>query len=146
MRRWTAAEVAEIEQKLKENTDFVPSNIPTGHRRHKYGAKRCEIDGLFFASKLEGRLYQHLKFRQSIGDIKWFVRQVPFDCGGGVVYRADFLAVLAQSVEVWDAKGMDLPSAKNKRKQALERYGVSVLLWNDGKRLTFDASGQKGLR
>ena len=52
-----------------------------------------------------------------------------FRLEGGVVYRADFLVVLADgSIQVVDCKGIDTQSSINKRKQVKERYGLDVLL------------------
>ena len=99
----------------------------------KYRSKRCRVDGLNFASQLEARCYESLKLRQRAGEVLWFIRQPPFALEGGITYRADFLAVLAQGgVEVLDAKGYLTPVSKIKIRQVEARYGFKVHLW-DGK-------------
>jgi len=104
-------------------------NWPT---RSKYGHRTAWRDGERFDSELEARCYDVLVLRQKAGAVLWFTRQVPFRLGGGVVYRADFLAVLADGgVEVIDAKGYDTQSSRNKRKQVRSRFGFDVLLWKD---------------
>lgn len=108
-------------------------SVPVTHapKPAKYRNVKVTIDGIKFDSKLEGRCYEWLKLRQLAGDVRWFIRQVPFGLEGGVTYRADFLAVTWHDVEVIDAKGRDTPESKNKRKQVLARYGVEVQLWTD---------------
>lgn len=103
--------------------------LPTGHH-HKYNAKEEWKDGIRFSSKLEARCYEWLKLRQAAGEVLWFVRQVPFDLGGGVKHRVDFLAVLAIGVELIEAKGRDLPEGKVRRKLVEARYGVKIQLWS----------------
>lgn len=98
---------------------------------HKYNAKEVWIDGCRFASKLEARCYEWLKLRQKAGDVLWFVRQAPFDLGGGVKHRVDFLAVLATGgVELIEAKGRDIPEGKARRKIVEAKYGVKIQLWS----------------
>jgi hypothetical protein len=60
------------------------------------------------------------------------VRQVPFVLEGGVIYKADALAVLPVGVEVFDAKGHLNPHSRDKIKQVKARYGVDVILWPEG--------------
>lgn len=96
----------------------------------KYRNVKVVIDGIRFDSKLEGRCYQDLVFRQRSGVVAWFILQPTFWLEGGVKYRADFLAVLASGgVEVIDAKGLLTRSTANKLKQVKARYGVDVQLW-----------------
>lgn len=96
----------------------------------KYRNRAEVIDGIRFDSKLEARCYEALKLRKLAGEVLWFTRQVPFRLEGGVHYRADFLAALAiGAVQVIDAKGFETLTSKNKRKQMLERYGITVILW-----------------
>lgn len=99
-------------------------------RERKYGNQPIVIDGERFDSKLEWRCCEWLRVRERERQVLWFTRQVPFRLEGGVVYRADFLAVLAAGgVEVIDAKGRDTRESRNKRKQVKARYGFEVMLW-----------------
>ena len=59
--------------------------------RHKYGAVRCEADGIKFPSKLEKRYFEKLKLMVKAGELVMFLRQPLFDLPGGVTYRADFM-------------------------------------------------------
>lgn len=107
-----------------------PKASPALKRERKYGNKRITVDDMTFDSKLEWRCFEWLSLRKTEGEVLWFVRQVPFELEGGVVYRADFLVVLAAGgVDVLDAKGKDTQASRNKRKQVRARYGVFVKLW-----------------
>ncbi len=95
--------------------------------RHKYNAKRTEIDSLKFDSKLEASYYAHLKLLQQAGVILFFLRQVPFHLPGNVTYRADFMSFYSDgSVEIVDCKGFDTPGSRLKRKQVEDLYPVSI--------------------
>lgn len=103
-------------------------------RRSKFNAERIFKDDQWFDSKLEFRCYAWLKWRRVGGEIAFFTRQVPFILEGGVVYKLDYLAILADAprppfYEAWDSKGLDLQASINKRKQVWSRYKVRVGLW-----------------
>lgn len=99
--------------------------------QRKYRNKPVTLeDGTRFDSRLEWRCFEWLKARHATGEVLWFTRQVPFALEGGVVYRSDFLVVLAAGgVEVIDAKGRDTQASRNKRKQVKARYGIEVEIW-----------------
>lgn len=95
------------------------------------------VDGMRFDSKLEARCYQWLKTLEAAGAVVCLVRQPSWDIGGGVKYRADFLAVGSHwpaGFAVIDAKGYDMQSGRNKRKQLQAKYGIEVELWRDAQR------------
>jgi hypothetical protein len=95
----------------------------------KYRNVRCASDdGKHFDSQLERDYYQRLVLRWEAGDVLWFIRQVPFELEGGVVYRADFLVVTAAGVEVIDTTGVLTQVKLNKLKQVKARYGIEVQL------------------
>jgi hypothetical protein len=99
-------------------------------KRAKFGNVVVVVDGMRFPSKLEAKCYEYHKLRVKWGEVSWFIRQAPFHLTGGVIYRADFLAVLTQGgVEVTDSKGYDTQCSRNKRRQVKELYGVDVRLW-----------------
>ena len=85
--------------------------------RHKYGAKKTDVDGIRFDSKKEAKYYQELKLRQMAGEIVFFLRQVPFYLPGGVTYRVDFQEFHADgTVHFVDVKGMRTQSFIAKKK------------------------------
>lgn len=110
-------------------------------KANKYGAKRTEVDGLWFDSRLEARRYEELKLLLKSCAVKWFIRQVPFDLPGGIRYRADFLVVWAwkpghwggvpvpmhtEPVTVEDCKGARTRVSINKIKQVEALYGIKI--------------------
>jgi len=107
---------------------MTPPAVVPAQKPRKYRNQVAFADGIRFDSRLEARCYEWLKARQQSGQIAWFIRQVPFGLEGGVIYRADFLAV-GSAIEVIDAKGRDTQASINKRKQVKARYGVEVQLW-----------------
>ena len=75
--------------------------------KHKFGAIRCEYDGIKFPSRLEKRYYEKLKLMVKAGKIVMFLRQPLFDLGAGITYKADFLEFHNDgTVRVVDVKGM----------------------------------------
>jgi hypothetical protein len=102
-----------------------PSAKPTTYRNQP-----VIEDDQRFDSKLEARCYRELMLRVASREVLYFIRQPNFRLEGGVVYRADFLAVLgAGGVEIIDAKGFLTRPTANKIKQVKARYGIDVVLW-----------------
>lgn len=131
MTRWTEADVAAIRAR-QANPQW---SVGQAKKAHKYHAHGRTVDGIHFPSKLESRLYEALKLRQQAGELRYFLRQVPFALDGGVIYRADFVAFPHDGrEEIWDAKGYDTPLSNTKRRQVEARYGVTILLWVGAKR------------
>lgn len=94
--------------------------------KHKFFAKACEADGKKFPSQLERNYYFQLKTRQRIGEVLFFLRQVPFEIPG-TKYVVDFVVFLASGeVEFIDTKGMDTAMSKIKRKAVEELYPVTI--------------------
>lgn len=95
--------------------------------RLKYRNVPTEVDGKWFASKLEADYYKQLKNLWTLGSIAWFVRQCPFDLPGGVKYRADFLVVEKDGkLRVIDCKGKLTDTSRIKIAQCEEIYGIKV--------------------
>ena len=152
--RWTEADLLLLPPSLREQVrGELSKNAPRGtppvkETVRKYHNTPTMRDGIRFPSKLEARCYDWHVDRQAAGEIAWFIRQVPFLLEGGIVYRADFLAVRSvahaiteaklegreeggppEIVEVTDAKGRLTSECRNKLKQVYARYGVKVKLW-----------------
>lgn len=101
--------------------------IPKSRVRHKFGARKCESDGIKFPSLLEARYYAQLKLRQKAGDIVFFLRQTPFHLPGGVKYVVDFTVFLADgTIEFIDTKGKDTPMSLAKRKMVEDLYPIEI--------------------
>lgn len=90
--------------------------------RHKFNAKRTELDGIKFPSKKEAKYYSELLLRQKAGEVLFFLRQTSFHLPGGVKYVCDFTEFLTDgSVQFVDVKGMrtDMYTVKKKLVEAL---------------------------
>lgn len=95
--------------------------------RHKFHAKRTEVDNIKFSSKKEAKRYNILKLLQKSGDILFFLRQVPFHLPGGVKYVCDFLIFWANGeVTIEDVKGFKTESYKAKKKMVEAIYPVEI--------------------
>lgn len=95
--------------------------------RHKFGAVKCEKDGIKFPSKLERDYYNRLKLLQKAGEVLFFLRQVPFDLPGGITYRLDFMVFYAHGeVELIETKGHMTKDAEIKIKQVEDIYNVNI--------------------
>jgi hypothetical protein len=55
----------------------LPEPLP-----NKFNAKMTETAGIKFATKKEAAYFRELQARQHMGEIKYFLRQVPFDLPG----------------------------------------------------------------
>ncbi len=97
--------------------------------RHKYSAKRVELDGIKFASKKEAKYYKDLLLRQANGEIIFFLRQTFFHLPGGVKYVCDFMEFHKDgTVHFVDTKGFDTPTGKTKRRLTESIYPIKIEL------------------
>lgn len=110
---------------------------------NKYHAKKTEIDGVVFDSKIEAAYYRELKIRQRLGEIIKFDRQVEYVLQDGyrlegrrkqraIKYKADFVIYYPDgNFEVVDIKGSKrtiTPSFKLKKKLFEKKYGIPLHL------------------
>ena len=102
--------------------------------KSKYRAKPTTIDGIRFASKLEGKRYSELKLLERTGKITGLRRQRPYQlhaaCGGQHIgdYKPDFEYWEDGVGVVEDAKGYDTALGKWKIKHFEAEYGVKVVI------------------
>lgn len=140
MTHWTQQQLDEYEQRRKQSTPIKTAQVATptvSSKPPKYRNEKTVVDGIKFDSKLEAQYYEHLKLRKLAGEIKYFVMQVSLRLEGGVRLRVDFMVVSnrkdgGENVQWDDVKGVLTPSAKNKIKQAKDRYGIDVRLIKKG--------------
>ncbi|GIN38392.1 DUF1064 domain-containing protein [Heyndrickxia oleronia] len=99
----------------------------------KYKAKKTQIDGYYFDSKIEARYYEQLKWLKANKQIKSFklqpryLLQDAFSKNGKkyrkIEYIADFeVKHLDGTIEVIDVKGMETEAFKIKRKLFERNY------------------------
>lgn len=110
----------------------VRAKIRALPKRSKYRSTPVTIDGIVFASKHEGRVYEELKIMQRVGEVKAFRRQIPFvvkiNDKDMCKYYCDFLVQFADGhVEVWDAKGYRTKEYRLKKKLVEAQHGVKII-------------------
>ncbi len=98
----------------------------------KYNSKSVEIDGIKFASKMEGKRYSKLKEMERENIISDLELQPSFLLQDGftrdkkkyrpIVYVADFRYKIGDKVIVEDVKGFKTPEYKLKKKLLLYKY------------------------
>lgn len=94
---------------------------------HKFKARAVDDDGHHFPSKLEHEFYRKLLLRKKMGEVIFFLRQVPFHLPGGVKYLVDFLVFYANgNVKLFDVKGMETSEFKMKKKMVEALYPVTI--------------------
>ena len=95
--------------------------------KHKFGAKRCSVGDVKFPSRLEAKYFCQLKLRQQVGDVLFFLCQVPFLLPGKVKYVVDFMVFLTNGeIEFVDTKGKDTPISIAKRKIVEDLYPIKI--------------------
>ena len=95
--------------------------------RHKFNAKRTEVDEKTFASKKEANYYLALKDKQRRGEILFFLEQVPIRLPGGIKYIVDFIEFHCDdTVHFTDIKGMRTPVFILKKKLCEETYPFKI--------------------
>lgn len=106
---------------------------PSKDEPSKYASTKVVIDGITFDSRGESELYLRLGLLKRIGDVSYFLRQVPFHLPGGVTYRCDFMAVFIGGPHVGktrylDFKGFETREFINKKKMVEALYPVTIEL------------------
>ena len=103
-------------------------HVPAPPKPSKYHAVMTECDGIKFQSKKEARYYRELQARVHMGEVKYFLRQVPFRLQGGVKYVVDFMEVWTDgSIHFVDVKGCRTAMYKMKRKMVEAAYPVRIM-------------------
>ena len=95
---------------------------------HKFKAKPQTLDGIRFASKKEMRHYCDLQKLQALGEIVFFLRQVPLPIPGGIKYVCDFVVFWAKGdVTFEDVKGFKTDLYKVKKKLVEHHYPLKII-------------------
>ncbi len=134
---WTLDDVkkynARTNKKVSKN-DFNIKNdkLLTKNKKSKYGANKCEIDGIKFDSRREANRYLELKQLEKAGVISDLQLQVPFVLQDSFVfngkkiqaikYIADFTYWENGELVIEDTKGMRTDVYNIKKKMFMYRY------------------------
>lgn len=123
---------------LKTNPDVKSFHLPDAKEKSKYsryGAHKCEINGIIFDSVLEGMFYAHLLTMKRQKVIKSIDMQVTYVLLEGfthkatgkkvrpITYVADFVIVGSNNEQlVIDVKGKKTPEFRLKEKMFLAKF------------------------
>ena len=103
----------------------------SGVKTSKYHAKRCEVDGINFASMRERNRYGHLKIRERVGEISNLRLQTrwPLRNSRGeqiAVYVSDFDYIEDEALVIEDTKGVRTPIYRLKKKWFESEYRTQI--------------------
>jgi len=108
-----------------KSVNYGKSEQPSKY--HVAPQKKRRYNGILFASVKEMDYYKDLQLLVKGGEMKFFLRQVPFDLPGGVKYRVDFVEFHPDgSVRFVDVKGVKTDMFIMKRKQVQSLYPVTI--------------------
>lgn len=96
--------------------------------KHKFKAKPQNVDGIHFASKKESQHYGLLKKLVDLGEVLFFLRQVPLHLPGNIKYICDFV-VFWENGEVTfeEVKGFKTGLYKAKKKMIEAKYPIEII-------------------
>ncbi len=131
------AEFEKLKNRFKDNSAVEAANaykIGVGGV-NKHNNIICEADKIRFQSKKHRNYYLLLKARQFNKEIKFFLREVPFDLVGhyenGRLIRHFVDFAICQNDDTYqyvEVKGRDLPKGKIKRLQTEQIYGIKIIV------------------
>jgi len=102
-------------------------------RANKFNAAATTVDNVKFDSKLEASYYTYLKTLRRIGDVKYFLMQVPIVLPGGKKYVCDFLVFYKDGrVEYVDVKGRETELFKLKKSVVEAQYPIEIQVIKKG--------------
>ena len=118
--------VASINQHLFEDT--AKHRTP---KKHKYGAKRTEVNGIVFDSAKEAKRYKELLILLKAGEIGLLELQVPYELNEGgthsLKYIADFVYMTKEGVKiVEDAKGYRTKEYLKKKRLMKKIHNITI--------------------
>lgn len=134
---WTLEDVKNHNEKvakMSNNNHFLDSGkmVQDENKKSKYGAKKCEYDGIKFDSQKERDRYIELKQLEKFGAISELKLQVPFVLQDGfefngkkilpIKYIADFTYWENGELVIEDVKGKKTDVYELKKKMFMYRY------------------------
>jgi hypothetical protein len=119
--------------KYKHIVDYDIKKDEVVFKKNKYNVSPKEdrtYNGITYASKKECKYAKKLDDMIERGEIDFYLRQVPFDLGAGITYRADFVTFKTfwdghnggWIIKVIEPKGFKTPEWKLKLKLFKEKY------------------------
>lgn len=97
------------------------------HLKHKFKAIPTISDNIRFSSKKEKKRYEELKLMQQAGELRFFLRQVPFHLPGDIKYVCDFMCFWKnETVTIEEVKGFKTPMYIAKKKIVETTYPIEI--------------------
>lgn len=134
---WTVEDVKKHNERINKasnNSHFSDASkmLRDENKKSKYGAKKCEYDGIKFDSQKERDRYIELKLLEKGGGITGLQLQVPFVLQDGfefngkkilpIKYIADFTYWANGELVIEDVKGVKTDVYELKKKMFMYRY------------------------
>lgn len=132
MTRLSDSQLVEVMNKSWRNTLVATTVLQKP--RHKFNAKEVEYDGIKFDSKLESSYYLYLKQLKQMGEVLFFLRQVPIHLLGGTKLVVDFQVFYSDgSCRFIDTKGIETTDflIKKREVEALYPFEIEVIKRGD---------------
>ena len=108
--------------------DALASKRKRGPRIRVAPPSERSIDGILFDSKKEMQRYRDLVMLQKLGQVLFFLRQVPFRLPGGVTYRVDFVIWWPDGRTTFeDVKGHKTEVYRLKKRLVEAHYPVKII-------------------
>lgn len=96
---------------------------------NKYHAQATIYNGVRYPSKKEMARAQLNDLRVKAGQLRYWLRQIPFLLPGNRKHRVDFMEVEADgTVEFIEVKGRDLSAGRDRRREVEALYPVKIIL------------------
>ncbi len=97
---------------------------------NKYHNHPTTVDGIRFDSKKEARYYEQLKIRQQLGEVSYWLRQVPLHLPGGSRYVVDFVVFYTSGAapDYVDVKGRQTQVFRLKKREIEHQYPIRLVL------------------
>ena len=126
--RFTERDLARMKGKgIEAYSPELDTYIKTQPKSNKFHNVITEMDSIRFQSKKEARYYAELKARVHLGEVSYFLRQIPILLTGGIRYRVDFIEFWTNgSVHYIDVKGHRTDVYKMKKKLVEAEYPILI--------------------
>lgn len=120
-----------IRARVEAQGKGAPREIATkpDSKPNKYHNHPTTVDGIRFDSKKEARYYEQLKIRQKLGEVSYFLMQVPLRLPGGTRYVVDFQVFFADPTtppEYVDVKGRKTEAFMIKLREIQHHYPIRI--------------------
>lgn len=121
-------DAAFLRQMATDPDSLLPPEKPKKYRNIRTEYVSPLIGPKFYDSKKEADFAATLDQWKAARLISFWLRQIRFPIGGGVVHVVDFMTVGKGEVTFYEVKGRDLAQGKAKRRQTEERYGIKIIV------------------